>query len=74
MTFSCLLGRYQYTRLPFGAVPTGNMFWGKTDQLFNDIPHVFSTADDILILHFDADGRDHDERLENVLHRCRKPA
>ena len=36
------------------------------------MPIVFGIADDILIAWFDADGRDHDMRLKQVLHRCRK--
>ena len=32
----------------------------------------FGIANDVLIAGFDADGRDHDMRLEQVLHRCRQ--
>ena len=39
------------------------------DKLLNDIPNVFGITDDILIAGFDADGRNHVERLEQVL--CR---
>ena len=72
MTFSCLFSRYQYIRLAFGAAPPSDMFHKKIDELFNDIPNVFDIADDILTAGFDADGRDHDDRLEQVLHRCRQ--
>ena len=47
------------------------MFQKKIDEFFNDIPNVFGIADDILIAGFNADGRDHDVRLEQVLRRCR---
>ena len=40
------------------------MFQKKIDELFNDIAKVFGIADDIPIEGFDADGRDHDMRLE----------
>ena len=70
-TFSCPFGRYQYIRLPFEAEPEGNMFQEKMDELFNDISNVFGIADDILIARLDADGRDHDKRFEQALHRCR---
>ena len=43
------------------------MFQKKIDGLFNDIPNVCGIADDILIAGFDADGRDHNVRLEQVL-------
>ena len=40
--------------------------------MFNDIPYVFGIADYILIAGFDAESRDHDKRLKQVLHRCRR--
>ena len=52
------------------------MFQRKIDELFNDIHNVLGIADDIpiagiaddiLIAGFDADGRDHDVRLEQAL-------
>ena len=54
------------------ATLAGNMFQKKTDELFNDIPNIFGIADDIFIAGFDADGRDHDARLEQMLQRCRQ--
>ena len=41
-----------------------NMFQKKIDKLFNDISNVFCTADDITSAGIDADGRDHDVRLQ----------
>ena len=32
----------------------------KIDEIFKDLPNVFGTADDILILGYNADSRDHD--------------
>ena len=71
-TFSCPLGRYQYIRLPFGAAPVSDMFHKKIDKLSNDISYVFGIADDIVIAGFDADGRDHDASLKQVLQRCKQ--
>ena len=52
---------------------TSRWYVPKEDrELFNDIPNVFVMADDILIAGFDADSRDHDARLEQVLWRCRQ--
>ena len=48
-TFACLFGRYRYKRLPFGAVPAGDMFQHKTDEIFKDLPNVFGIMDDILV-------------------------
>ena len=39
------------------------MFQKKIEEFFRDITNVFGIADDILILGFDAGGRDHDARL-----------
>ena len=70
-TFSCPFGRYQYKHLPFRAVPAGNIFQHKIDEIFNDIPNVFGIADDILVIGYDKDGADHDEAVNNVLRWCR---
>ena len=48
------------------------MFQRKRDELFKDIPHVFGIIDDILIVGFDTDYRDHDVSVEKELQRCRK--
>ena len=47
------------------------MFQQKTNELFSDISNVCGIADDSLIAGFDADIRDHDANLEQVLCRCR---
>ena len=39
----------------------------KIDQLFSGMPNVFGIADDMLIICFDEQGKDHDETLEKVL-------
>ena len=71
-TLSCPFGRYQYARLPFGAALAGYMFQRKIDKLFNDISNVFGIANDILIAGFDANDRDHDASLKQVLQTCRQ--
>ena len=67
MTFSCPFGRYQYIRLPFRVALAGYMFQKKIDELFSGISNVFAIADDILIVGFDKQGKDHDKMLEKVL-------
>ena len=49
-TFSCPFGRYRYKHLPFRAVPVGDMFHCKIDEIFNDMPNVFAIVDDILVI------------------------
>ena len=62
-TFACQFGGYRYKRLPFVAAPTGDMFLCKIDEMFKNSPNVFGIADDILVVGYDTDGKDHDEML-----------
>ena len=61
--FACQFGRYRYKRLLFGAAPAGDMFQRKIDKIFKELPNVFGIADDILVVGYEADGKDHDETL-----------
>ena len=47
------------------------MFQCKIDEIFKDLPNVFGTADDILVVGHNSDGKDHDETLWQVLQICR---
>ena len=49
-TFACPFGWYQYEQLPFRAVPVGDMFQCKINEIFSDMPNVFGIADDILVM------------------------
>ena len=71
-SFACSFGRYQYKHLPFGAVPAGNIFQCKIDEIFNDMPNVFGIVDDILIIGYKEDGADHDEAVYNILRHCKE--
>ena len=62
-TFMSQCGRYRYKRLPFGAASTGDMFQHKIDEIFKDLPNVFGITDDILVVGYDGDGKDHDKTL-----------
>ena len=62
-TFACQFGRYRHKKLPFGAVPPCDMFQRKIDEIFKDWPNVFGNADDILVVGYDSDGKDHDDTL-----------
>ena len=44
----------------------------KIDEILKDLPNVFGTADDILVVGYDAYGRDHDNTLQRLLLICRK--
>ena len=59
-TFACKFGRYRFTRLPFGMVLSGNILQRKIEEIFRGYSNVFGIADAILLVGYDADGRDHD--------------
>ena len=69
-TFPCLFGRYWYKHLPFGAVPAGDMFQCKIDEIFNDMPNVFGIADDILVIGYNKNGADHDKAVYSMVRWC----
>ena len=54
----------------FRVVPAGDMFQWKIDKIFKGLPNVFGIADDILIVGYDAERRDHDETLKWVRLMC----
>ena len=69
-TFTCPFGQFQYKCLTFRAVPVGNMFQCKIDEMFSDMPNMFGIADDILVIGYDEDGADHDAAAHKVLQWC----
>ena len=66
-TFACPFGQYQYKHLLFHAVPVGNMFQYKIDEIFSDMPNVFGIVDDILVIGYDENGAHHDAAVHKVL-------
>ena len=36
------------------------------------MPNVFGIADDVLVVGYEDNGKDHDETLQKVLQRCRE--
>ena len=71
MMFTCQFGRYRYKMLPFGAVPAGVMFQRKTDKIFKELPNAL-IANGILVVGYEANGKDHDETSQRVLQICRQ--
>ena len=67
---ACHCVRYRFTRLLFEVGPIGDMFQQKIDEISKDVPNVFGIADDILIVGYNADGRDHDKTLKKVIKIC----
>ena len=69
-TFVCPFDRYRYKWQPFGAVPVGNIFQHKIDEIFNDMPNKFGITDDILVIRYDKDRTDHDKAVYKVIRQC----
>ena len=46
------------------------MFQHKIDKIFSNMPNVFGTAYDILVIGYDKNGADHDATVQNVLWQC----
>ena len=57
---------------PFRAGPAGDMFQRKIDKIFKDLPNVFGFADNILVVGYDRDGKDHDDTLQQILQVCQQ--
>ena len=47
-----------------------DIFQNKIDELFSGMPNVLGNADDILIVSFDEQCKDHDKMPEKVLWIC----
>ena len=69
-TFTSQFGNYTFSRLPFGLALPDYMLSAKIDEIFKDLPNVIGIADDILIEGHDADERDHDRTLGQVVQIC----
>ena len=48
------------------------MFQRKIDEIFNDMPNTLGIADDILVVGYEDDGRDHKNTVPKVLQKFRK--
>ena len=47
------------------------MFQRKIDEILKNLQNVFGFADDILVVGYDIDGKDHDDTLQKPLQICR---
>ena len=50
----------------------GNMFQRKIDKIFNDMPNIFGIADDIFVVGYEDNGRDHDDTVLKVPQRAER--
>ena len=70
MAFACQFILYRLPRLPFGVAPAGVVFQRKIDKIFKGLPNISGMENDILIIVDDADGRDHNINLRQVMQMC----
>ena len=47
------------------------MLQRKLDDIFKDLPNVFGIADNILVVGYDRDAKDHNDILQGVPQVCR---
>ena len=69
-TFNTPLGRFPFTRMPFGIRSAQEVFHKRVHEIFEDIQGVETDIDGILL--WGRTLQEHDERLRATLERARK--
>ena len=69
-TFNTPLGRYSFTRLPYGLKSAGKVYQRFVSNMVQDIEGCEAIVDDIFICGKDIE--EHDKRLKQVLDRIRE--
>ena len=69
-TFNTHIGRFRYTRLPFGLNSANEIFQKQVSQVYERIEGVMVMYDDILV--YGKSEAEHNERLEEALARTRE--
>ena len=44
-----------------------DMLQRTIDKIFKDLPNIFGITDDILVVGYDRDGKDHNDKLQSIL-------
>ena len=68
-TFNTPIGRYRFTRLPFGVKCAPEIFQRTMDRMVEDLDGVEVIMDDVIVA---GDETTHDERLQKFLERASK--
>ena len=69
-TFNTPFGRYGYLRLPFGVSCAPEIYHRTIHKLFENIPNVDTSMDDIII--WGSTREEHDASVRRVLDNCRE--
>ena len=74
-TFGTPFGWFRWKRVPFGISPAPELFQRRLQSAINDLPGVYTIADDVLIVGegdtHETACQDHDKKLASFLDRCR---
>lgn len=63
-TFNTPYGRYRYLRLPFGISSAPEVYHKTVHEIFENIPNVYTSMDDIIV--WGSTRREHDDSLRKV--------
>ena len=58
--------------MPFGTTVAGNVFQHKLDSIFLNLDNVMIIADDIMVIGYQEDERDHDKAFTQLLETAKK--
>ena len=50
--------------------PLQDIYFNEKGEIFKDLPNVFGIPDDVLVVDYDSDCKDHDDT--NILQTCRE--
>ena len=71
-TFNTPFGRYRYLRLPFGVSCEPEIYHRTIHPLFENIPNVDTSMDDIIIKLWGSTREQHDASVRRVIDKCRE--
>ena len=71
-TFNTEIGRFRFTRMPFGATVAGNVFQHILDSIFLHLENVMIIADDKMVIGYQEDEQDHDKALTHLLETAKR--
>ena len=68
-TFNTEIGQFRFTVMPFRATVASDIFQRKLDSIFLHLENVTIIADDIMVIGYQEDERDHDITI-TVIRNC----
>ena len=65
--FNTKIGQFRFTVMPFGATVASDVFQRKLDSIFLHLENVMIIADDIMVIGYQEDERDHDNAFTKLI-------